>query len=326
MPCWPCRPCVPHRRGLAQAPKAGPPKRLGVLNPGRDSDVPRAQRPFYVALREKGWILGDNLAVETTHADFKVDRLPELAEQLVSKRVDLVICEGDLAAVAAARATRAIPIFFCNVVYPVDLGLVDSFARPGRNATGRSFAPEQGTLDLIAKRFTLLREVVPNAKRLAWVGGGRSAALPTVTGGRLEVAAQVEAAAAALGFEIAFHPWPARQDYDAVFAGVVASRAQAVATVVVGWPYVERQRLAEFLLRDRIPSVHPWREMVESGGVLSYGADFADLAYAEGCTVEFADRLLRGTPPAELPVEGPRQYLLAINLKTANALGLTIAP
>ena len=242
------------------------------------------------------------------------------------KRVDLVVCEGDLAAVAAARATQTIPIFFYNVVYPVELGLIDSFARPGRNSTGRSFAPEQGMFDLIAKRFSLLREVVPDAKRLSWVGGGRDAALPTVSGGRLEVAARVEAAAAALGFETTFHLWAARQDFDAVFSDVVASRAQAVATVAIGWPYVERQRVAEFLLRHRIPSVHPWREMVESGGLLSYGADFADPAYVDRRAVEFADRLLRGTPPAELSVEGPRQYLLVINLKTANALGLTVPP
>ena len=313
-------------QALAQTPKAGPPKRLGVLNPHRDSDVPRTQRPFYVALRGKGWILGDNLSVETAYADFKIDRLPELAEQLVRKRVELIFCEGDLAAVAAARATRTIPIFFYNVVYPVELGLVDSFARPGRNATGRSFASEQGMLDLIAKRFGLLREVAPGVKRLSWVGGGRDAALPTVAGGRLEVAARVEAAAAALGFETTFHRWAARQDYDAVFADVLASRAQAVATVAVGWPYVEQQRVAEFLLRHRIPSVHPYREMVESGGLLSYGADFADPAYVERRTVEFVDRLLRGNAPAELPVEGPRQYLLVINLKTANALGLTIPP
>lgn len=310
----------------AQAPKAWPPKRIGVLSPNRDTQTPRPERPFYVALRQKGWILGDNLSVEAMYADFKVDRLPELAEQLVRKPVDLVICEGDLAAVASVRATQTIPIFFYNVFYPVELGLVGSFARPGRNATGRTFAPEEGMLDLIAKRFALLREVAPNATRLSWVGGGRGTPLPTVSGGRLEVAAQLEVAAAALGFETTFHPWVARQDYDAVFGGVVDSRAQAVATVAIGWPYVERQRVAEFLLRHRIPSMHPYREMAESGGLLSYGADFADPAYVDRRAAEFADRLLRGTPPAELPVEGPRQYLLVVNLKTANELGLMIPP
>jgi putative tryptophan/tyrosine transport system substrate-binding protein len=184
----------------ALAPKAGSPKHLGVLSPGFDPQIPKPQRPIYIALREKGWILGDNLEVEPACADGKIERVQWLAEELVGKRVDVILAFGDFAAVIAARTTRTIPIVFTFVLFPVEQGLIDSFARPGRNVTGRSqFAGVEVTL----KRLQLLREAAPNAKRLSWLSGGTSPI--TVSGAGWDLWPMLEATAKDMGFETQFH-------------------------------------------------------------------------------------------------------------------------
>jgi putative tryptophan/tyrosine transport system substrate-binding protein len=193
----------------------------------------------------------------------------------------------------------------------------------GRNLTGLALAPEPPGLRLIeAKRPAFLREVRPNAKRLAWVGPAPSGQ-QTVLGGRFHPTPQMEADAIAQGLETRFFPWLVRQDVDAIFDAVVAWRAQAV-TAGFGWAYIERERVGELVLQHRLPGAFLFREQVESGGLLSYGAEFGDPAYRDRRFLEYVDQLFRGTPPAELPFEGPRRYQLAINLKTASALGLTI--
>jgi putative tryptophan/tyrosine transport system substrate-binding protein len=304
----------------AQAPKAGPPKRMGVLNAGFEPQMPGPQRPFYLALREKGWILGDNLEVEPAFADGKIERVQGLAEELVRKRVDVILVIGDFASVIAARATRTIPIVFTFVLFPVEQGLIDSFARPGRNVTGRS---EFAGVEVTLKRLQLLREAAPNAKRLSWLSGGTSPI--TVSGAVWDLRPMLEATAKDMGFETRFHDWSALPEIDAIFGDVTAWRAQAV-TAGTGWVFDGRQRVAELALRHRLPSAFMFRQVVEAGGLLSYGAvqSQAETANATRQIAGYVDRILRGTPPAELPVERPNRYELVINMKTANALGLTI--
>jgi putative tryptophan/tyrosine transport system substrate-binding protein len=304
----------------AQAPHAGPPRRLGALFPGFDDQGPRPQRPFYIGLRQRGWVLGENLVPEPAYADGKVERLGELAEQLVRKRVDVILVYGDPAAVAAARATRTIPIVFFGVFFPVELGLIDSYARPGRNATGQA---QLAGIEITVKRREFLKEVAPGARRLSWLLAGDSPSLETVAGGSFNATPMLAAAAQRLGFEPRFHPWRAAQDLEAVFGEVAAWHAQAV-TAGAGWVYDMRQRVAVLSLRHRLPSAFLYREVVESGGLLSYGVGRSEAAYAQERLIEYVDRILRGTPPADLPVERPNRYELVLNMRTANSLGLNI--
>jgi putative ABC transport system substrate-binding protein len=206
------------------------------------------------------------------------------------------------------------------VLFPVEVGLVDSLARPGRNVTGQSLIA--GT-DIAAKRMALLREIAPNAKRLAYLVGAVAQVLPTVSGGRFDVMGALVAAAKGLGFETRIQPLLSPQDLDAAFGDMLASHVQAV-TAGIGWHQSAPKQVAELLLRHRLPSSFLTREMVDAGGLLSYGVGRSDAAYADVRLADYVDRVLRGAAPATLPVEQPRRYELVINLRTAKALGLTV--
>jgi putative ABC transport system substrate-binding protein len=239
---------------------------------------------------------------------------------LVRQHVDLILAIGDIPAVAAARATRTIPIVFTGVLFPVEVGLVDSLARPGRNVTGQSLIA--GT-DIAAKRMALLREIAPNAKRLAYLVGAVAQVLPTVSGGRFDVTAAFEAAAKGLGFETRIQPLLSLQDLDAAFGEMLAWHVQAV-TAGLGWHNEAPKQVAELLLRHGLPSAFLYRHMVDAGGLLFYGVGKSEAGYADVRLADYVDRVLRGTPPATLPVEQPRRYELVINLRTARTLGLTV--
>jgi putative tryptophan/tyrosine transport system substrate-binding protein len=306
----------------AQAPKAGPAKRMGYLALGSDIKTPRSEHPFYIAMSKKGWILGDKLLVEPAYADFHAERLAGLAEDLVRKRVDIILCNGPGATLAAVRATQTIPIVFHNVGMPVELGLIDSYGRPGRNATGHAFYTG---IEVDAKRLEFLREIAPAAKRLSWFTSADYISLETVAGGRYEYGSLLAAAAKRQGFETRIHPLRTPQDIDAAFGDITTWRAQALAGGGVQ-VHEARQRIAELALRHRLSSAFQLRWNVEAGGLLSYGIPPSEFAYIDSRIVEYIDRILRGTPPADLPVEQPSRYELVINAKTANALGLTIPP
>jgi putative ABC transport system substrate-binding protein len=305
---------------LAQAPKAGPVKRVGILLDGTESPVPPAERPLYVALKQKGWNLGENLLREPAYTGGETERLPALAEELVRKRVDLILAIGDTPAVMAARATRTIPIVFSAVLFPVELGLVDSLVQPGRNVTGQSLIAGTG---IAAKRMAMLKQIAPDAKRLAYLVPAVVPAFLTVSGGRFDVTAAFEAAAKNLGLESRIQPLPSPQHLDAAFGEMLAWRAQAV-TAGVGYHQAVPKQVAQLLLRHRLPSAFLTREMVDAGGLLSYGVGRTEAGYADTRLADYIDRVLRGTPPAALPVEQPRRYELVINLRTAKALGLTV--
>ncbi len=245
------------------------------------------------------------------------DRLPELAEELVRKRVDVIWALGPEAAVAAARATKTIPIVFWGVGYPVEQGLIDSYARPGRNVTGMAFFTGA---ELATKVLQLLSEIAPGARRVAAIV--TPSAISTVKGDQYVGGAPViESAAKSLGFEYRAHRVAKREDFDSVFAAILDSRAQALVTYGTTTTFRERQRIVDFANRNRLPSAFNQREFVEAGGLLSYGADTRETIFQ---SMLYLDRILRGARPADLPVELPSRYDLAINLKTAQSLGLTI--
>jgi putative tryptophan/tyrosine transport system substrate-binding protein len=263
---------------------------------------------FVQRLRELGWIEGRTIAIEYRWAEGRTERYAEIAAEFVQLKVDIIVTGGN-AAVAAKQASSAIPIVFVLVGDPVGTGLVTSLAHPAGNVTGLS---NQQT-DLAGKRLELLREVVPGLRRLAILA---NVGAPFAV---LEVA-EAHAAAVTLGLEVA--PLEIRRAEDIASAfDLLKDRADALYVCVDALVVTNRNRINTFVLTARLPMVSGFREFVDVGGLVSYGPNYPDL-WRRGA--DYADKILRGTKPGDLPVEQPTKFHLAINLTTARALGLAI--
>lgn len=291
---------------------------VGFLSPHpKPSPEALAQpNPLRTRLNELGWLDGKTALFERAFGEGREDRLPELAAALVAKKVDVIWALGPEAAVAAARATTTIPIVFWGVGFPIEQGLIDSYARPGRNVTGVAWfaSPE-----VDGKRVELLREIAPAATRLASIFV--PTAVSTVDGRTTKNQPFAARAAQQLGFDFRVFPVEKPADFEPAFAAILAWGAQALIVSGTTLTVRTRDRLTEFALRNRLPSVFTLREFVEAGGLVSYAID-AGPTMAQ--TANYIDRILRGAKPGELPVELPSRYETAVNLKTARALGLTI--
>jgi putative ABC transport system substrate-binding protein len=290
-----------------------PPRRPTIGYVAANTPSVESQRidVFVQRLRELGWIEGRTIAIEVRWGEGRNERFAEIAAEFVRLKVDVIVTVGTPAAVAAQRATSVIPIVFAPSGDPVATGLVTSLARPGGNVTGLS---AQAT-DSAAKRLELLREVVPDLRRLAILG---DAGNPQ---GVLEMG-EVQAAARGLGIEVA--PLEIRRAED-ITPAFDALKGRADALYVVTGPLVttNRIRINILALGARLPTMHGIRGNVEAGGLMSYGANFPDL-YRRAA--DYVDKILRGTKPGDLPVEQPTKFDLIINVTTAKALGLTIPP
>jgi len=295
----------------AQQPKKVP--RIGYLSGADPATESTRSDPIRLALRELGYIEGQNIAFEYRYAEGKLDRLPELAAELVRLKVDIILVTGgDLQIRAAKNATKTIPIVMTGGGSdPVEAGLVESLARPGGNVTGiTNLARELG-----GKRLELLKEVVPKLARVAVLYD------PAIPDSVLDVKENLPVAARALG--LAIQPWEVRDtdDFDRAFAAISKWRPDGLYVAVSG-PIMrpEGKRIVAFALKNRLPSVGT-REFVDAGGLISYASGLAEnyrrVAY-------YVDRILKGAKPADLPVEQPTKFELVINLKAAKALGLTI--
>jgi len=264
------------------------------------------------ALRELGYIEGQNIAIEYRYAEGKLDRLSELATELVRLKVDVILATGGTTAIREAKkATKTIPIVMgSSPIDPVVEGLVQSLARPGGNVTGiTNLSGELG-----GKRLELLKEAVPNLVRIA--------VLHDTTGGSFrELKEFLPDAARALGLTI--KPWEVRAnaDFDRVFAAMSKERPDGLYVPAAPLTRDNRKRIAGFVLKSRLPSIHSTREAVDAGGLMCYGADLADI-YRRAAI--YVDKILKGAKPADLPVEQPKKFELVINLKTAKQIGLTI--
>ena len=210
-----------------------------------------------------------------------------------------------------------IPIVFTNVSWPVEQGLIESFARPGRNVTG--VASYTG-IEVSAKRLEFLKAVAPTATRLSWILG--SAREPTVDGAGFDVRPMLDPAAKSLGYEVGDDFVQKSEDLDPAFADILASRAQALAVAGNTAIFAERERIAAFALSNRLPTASASVTLVEAGGLLSYKCGGFSTRIAR--SVEYVDRIFRGARPADLPVDRPEKYELVINRKTARTLGLQI--
>jgi putative ABC transport system substrate-binding protein len=274
---------------------------------GRDQD-----EAFRKGMDELGYVEGRHYTVERRYAEGSSELLPRLASELVRLKVDVIVAPSSSAALAVQRATSQIPIVFAFANDPVGLGLVASLSRPGSNATGLTPI----SADLSAKRLELFKEAVPEISRIAVLS------LSTYpVHARQAMVNELVTAARLLRVDIRVVELTGREDLDAAFVKMVKERVGAVTALPLPFLTGQRQRIAELALRSRLPSVFHWREYVESGGLMSYGANQDDLIRR---AAKHVDKILKGAKPADLPVEQPTVFELVINMKTAKTLGLTI--
>jgi putative ABC transport system substrate-binding protein len=294
----------------AEAQPPGKVYRIGYISPGTGPSG--LTETFRQGLRDLGYVESQNLVIEYRWTA-RGDRLPELMGELVGLKPDLIVTVSHRVSLEAKRVTTTLPIVFAHVNDPVGVGLVSNLAHPGGNVTGLS---SQG-LDLIAKRLELLKEVVPSAVRVAYLGNPDEPYSPVYV-------REAQHAAHVLGLAEVF-ALEARtdDDFEAAFAALTARRPHALLVEPNSLNSSNRWRIAEFALAHRLPTMHALRSFVDAGGLVSYGpemhAHFKRLA-------AYADKILRGARPSDLPVEQPMQFELIINGKTAEALGLTIPP
>ena len=294
-----------------RAQQAGKIYTVGSLTAGTGAPIPGITT-LGDTLRELGWIEGKNIAFERRYAENRLDRLPALAAELVDLKVDVIVAAGTLAPLAAKRATTTIPIVMTAAGNPVGSGLVPNLARPGGNVTGLSLMVP----DLGGKRLELLKELLPRMSRVAvlWNAANPYPAL---------VFKETERAAQTLGIEV--QSLEVREPNDFGNAFEAAERHQPDALIMVEDPLTIdfRKQIADFALTHRLPAMNGFRQFVDAGGLMAYGASLSDLLRR---AAGYVDKILRGAKPSDLPVEQPTKFELIINLKTAKALGIEIPP
>jgi ABC-type uncharacterized transport system substrate-binding protein len=293
---------------IADAQPAGRTYRIGYLGEGRLEDAPLL-RPMWDGLRELGYVEGRNLVIEQRYAEFKYERMPGLAAELVQLKPDVVVTGGSPGIAALKQATTTIPIVMTWSIDPVGTGFVRSLARPGGNITGSTLSTGP---EFIAKQLEILNEVAPKRSRVAILRQvGRAGTEP----------AALESAARKLGLTIVFADVRTPSDLQDAFATMTRNRAGAL--LILGGPmtFASRQQIADLAVQHRLPGIHLFREYAEAGLLLSFGT--SRNATNKRAAI-YIDKILKGARPADLPVEEPRTFELIINLKTAQALGLTI--
>jgi len=304
----------------AQTLSARPQRRVGLLFLASDPDprVPAGERPLGRFLSTRGWLEGKNLVTERAFADYRVERLPALAKQLLGNGAEVLYTDGSEATLAAARATTTVPIVFDSVTFPLEQGLIESFVRPGRNLTGVS---EFTGIEMSQKRNQLLRDLIPGAQRLGWLWPVDLT--ETLSGGHFDATSMLQAAATKFGFETRFFDVRSLEDIDAGLGAAHAWDAQAL-QAASAYAFPKRQTIADFCLRHRIPCATPAAIAETTGVLLSFGATEAEFEALGQRALEMVERILRGANPAEIPVERPKRFEIVLNLKTARALGITV--
>jgi putative ABC transport system substrate-binding protein len=295
----------------ARAQQAGMPvvAVLGATSADTNADF---LRPFRQALREAGYVEGENVAIEYRWAEVQFERLPALAAELAQRRVAVLATVGNAATLAAKAAPTTIPIVFQVGEDPVRLGLVASLARPGGNLTGINFFAGE----LAAKRLELLRVLVPGAARVAVLVNPANPNAETVL-------RDVEAAARAIGLQIQVHNTRTIEEIDTAFATFLRKRPDAVFVGPDPFFRARRVQLALLAAQNRVPAAYSLRDYAEAGGLMSYGASLSDALLQAGV---YVSRILKGAKPADLPVAQSSKFELVINLQPARMLGLTVPP
>ena len=302
---------APLAAGAQQAARV---PRIGLLGIVPPSDTSRRLDAFRQALGELGWVEGQNIVIDYRFAEGRLDRLPDLAAELVRLRVDIIVAVATQGVAAAKSATQTIPIVMISGgADPVGLGFITSLARPGGNVTGLSFSvgPE-----IIAKGLELLRETVPKVRRVAILSNPASPVQPLFI-------REAQAAARSLGVQLQLLEARGSNEFDGAFSAMAKERVGALLVVPDGVFVLHRTLLADLAARSRLPAAYGIGDNVEAGGLMSYGPSTRDLFRRSAM---FVDKILKGAKPADLPVEQPTKFELVINMKTAKSLGLTIPP
>jgi putative ABC transport system substrate-binding protein len=296
---------------IAEAQQPARIPRIGILAPLSASFFTARLEALRQRLRELGYVEGKNIVIETRYADGKLDRMFDVAAELVQLKVDVIVTAGP-GILAAKKASTTIPIVFGAASDPVGAGIVSSLARPGGNITGLSImAP-----DLDGKRLELLKESFPKVARVAflWQSGG--------TTGNLSLT-DMEAAAKALGVKLLSLDVRGIDDFENVFAQAKKDGAQALITAPSPVISTAQRQVLDFAAKNRLPAMYTDSEFVEAGGLMSYAPNYVDLFRR---AADYVDKLLKGTKPADLPVEQPMKFEFVINLNAAKQIGVTIPP
>jgi putative ABC transport system substrate-binding protein len=283
--------------------------RIGILIASSASVYSARVEALRQRLRKLGYVDGKNIVIEYRYAEGKRERLPDLVAELVRLKVDIIVTSGS-ANLPAKKASATIPIVFAGSADPVGTGLVSSLGRPGGNITGLSnMAP-----DLDGKRLELLKEAFPKVARVAllWQPSGSRGNLPLT---------EMEAAAKALGLKLLSLEVRSLDDFEGAFARAKKERAQALITTTGALINTQQRQVLDFAAKNRLPAIYHYSEVVEAGGLMSYGPDNTDLWRR---AADFVDKILKGAKPADLPVQQARKFEFIINLKAAKQIGLTI--
>jgi putative ABC transport system substrate-binding protein len=294
----------------AQQPKRIP--QIGILIAASASSYSARLEAFRQRLRELGYVEGKNIVIEYRYAEGKLERLPDLAAELVRLKVDVIVVTAQ-AVLAAKKASPTIPIVFGAAADPVGSGFVSSLARPGGNITGLSVMSP----DLDGKRLELLKEAFPTVARVAflWQSSSDSRGNPAFT--------DMELAAKTLGLKLQSLPVRGLDDFESAFARLKKEGAEALITTSGPLLSTQQREVLAFAAKNRLPAIYPASEFVEAGGLMSYAPNYTDL-WRRAAT--YVDNILKGAKPSDLPVEQPTKFELIINLKAAKQIGLTIPP
>ena len=299
--------CFP---AAAQQAKKVP--RIGYLGATSRSTNPARIEAFRQGLSELGYVEGKNIVIEYRFAEGKLDRFPALASELVRLKVDVVLTGGPIATRSAKQATATIPIVMAYDDDPVGSGFVTSLARPGGNITGLStLAPE-----ISGKQMELLKEIVPKVSRVAVLGNA-------IQPGNPQALREINLVADAFGVQLQYLEIQAPKGIETAFQAASKGRADAILVMASPITFSQRRQVAELAVKSRLPAIYSRPEYVEDGGLVFYGVSYTDL-FRRAAT--YVDKILKGTKPADLPVEQPKKFEFIINLKAAKQIGLTIPP
>jgi putative ABC transport system substrate-binding protein len=296
-----------------QAQQTGRVYRLGFLSPAATPDpaIPTTSTLVPKLLRDSGYVEGRNLEVHRRFAAGKLDRLPQLAKELVDLRMDVIVAVSPTAIKPAQDATKSIPIVMGFGKDPVRDGFIASLAKPGGNITGVVVAPEDV---LSGKRLELLKDAVPRANTIGVLATNEASS-------KLQIA-EVQKIAPALGVQLIVVELQ-KTEYERAFATLAAEKANALFVLASPILNASRDRIIQLAAKHRLPALYEWPEQADVGGMMAYGSSLAGLS---GRVAWYVERILKGTKPSELPVEQPTKFELVINLKTAKQIGLTIPP
>jgi putative tryptophan/tyrosine transport system substrate-binding protein len=284
---------------------------IGLLGTFTPATMNSRIAAFVQRLRELGWIENRTVTIEYRWAEGRSERFAEIAAEFVRLKADIIVTSGTPAVMTLKQATEAIPIVFVTLADPVGSGVVASLARPGGNATGLSLQ----TPDIAGKRLALLREVVPKLRRVAFMGNIDNPVVP-------QEMREVQAAASTIGLEVATFPTRRTQDIVPAFEDL-KHRTEAIYLASEGVVDANRLRINILALGARLPTIWSQQELVEAGGLMSYGPSFPDQWRRAG---DYVDKILRGAKPADIPVEQPTKFDFVLNLLVAKALALEVPP